>query len=55
MVPTEGYALFAMAERNGVTVKKLLTGRDGPLLNIEWKLWQRYYAVQQRLRDQQGK
>lgn len=52
MVPTEGYALFWQADQWHCSVHKLLTGQDAGMLNLEWKLWQRFRAVQQRLEQQ---
>lgn len=52
MVPTENFVLFAQADKWGTTVRKLLTGEDKPLLYLEWKLWLRFRAVEERLRAQ---
>lgn len=53
-MPTDEYMLFHQADEWRMSVRKYLTGVDGPLLYLEWKLWQRYRQAQQRLRDQAG-
>lgn len=52
MVPTENYALFELAESLGKTVAELLTGESQPLSQMEFYLWNRYRAAQQRLKEQ---
>lgn len=52
MIPTENYALFELAESLGKTVAELLTGKPQPLSQMEFYLWNRYRAAQQRLKEQ---
>lgn len=49
----QGYVLFAIAEQKHITVTKLLTGRDRPLLNLEYALLNTYALAKQRLQRQQ--
>lgn len=53
-LPTHNYNLFQMAEEQfHCSVARLLTGRDMPMGNIEYKLWMRYHAAKQRFQQQQ--
>lgn len=52
MTPTEGYMLFEQADRWGIPARKLLTGQDAPLLNLEWKLWATFRQAKYRLEQQ---
>lgn len=52
-MPTDDYAIFSQADKWQISVRKLLTGEDGPLLNLEWKLWRRFRDAQFRLQKQQ--
>ena len=54
LVPTENYALFALAEQCHSTVAQVLTGRQGPLSQMEFYLWQRWQVARARL-TQQGR
>lgn len=55
MLPTENFSLFELAESLGKTVAELLTGEPQPLSQMEFYLWNRYRAAQERLRYQRGK
>lgn len=45
--------MFARAEQLNMTAHKLLTGKDGPLLNIEMALMETYHIAKQRFQQQQ--
>ena len=44
-----------MAENKGMTVAKLLTGRDLPLSGLEIALINTYHLAKQRFQQQMGK
>lgn len=50
--PTENYALFALAESLGKTVRELVTGAGGVLTGTEHYLWGRFRLAQARLAQQ---
>lgn len=51
----QGYALFGLAEQRNLSVTKMLTGRDLPLLNIEWQLLQTFALVKEKLQKKRSK
>lgn len=52
LAPTYHFALFDLAERLHQTVRRVLTGDDAPLTNMEFYLWGRYRAARMRLEQQ---
>jgi len=55
MLPTQNYSLFAQAETFNRPVRELLAGTPGPLMNMEFFLWNSYRLATMRLQQQQGK
>lgn len=55
MKPAWPYVLFVKANELHMTVHKYLTGRDGPLLAIEWHLQQKFARATHVLEKQKGK
>jgi hypothetical protein len=53
--PSRLYSLFDMAEKKGLSVAKLLTGRDAPLTNIEVTLHNTYIVAAARFSQQYSK
>lgn len=47
--------MISDANRMNMTVYKYLTGKDGPLLSIEWHLQQKHARATHVLEKQQGK
>lgn len=53
--PGAGYTIFDRAERLNLTVTKLLTGRDAPLLSLEMVLQNTYALAKERIQKQHSK
>lgn len=46
---------MAKANELGMSIRKYLTGQDGPLLAIEWHIQQKFARATHVLEKQQGK
>ena len=55
MIPTQNYSLFHSAEMFNRPVRELLDGAPGPLMNMEFFLWNSYRLATMRLQQQQSK
>lgn len=55
LAPTQGFFLFWQANEWGQSARKFLTGKDGPLLHLEWKLWRRFDQARAKYEQQRSK